>query len=506
MSYIVIDDNLRTMTIPTDIVLLGVESDDDVNKIAFQMPKEYCGIDLSTFQARINYMNANGEGDVYIAEDLEVDGDDPSLMTFTWIVGRTACAYKGYTQFIVCLKKFDNNSNVLQEFNTTVYKLPVLQGLETSEAVVQQNPDIIEYILNKLNKSGSGMDPNQYYTKNEVNDLIPKKLPNPNALTINGEVYDGSEAVNMTIEATSEVEAHASGKFIHITDAVPKAVNNLVLYDDQQAELESGNLVVTNKNLFRIDLLAAQVVSKGITFTKNVDGSVTISGTSSGTYPMTSCNLDKNIFVIGESYTVSTSKTSGYTYIQLMMTYSDNSVDYIVSRNSPRTFKITKEVVSCVASIQLTDSGIFVDDEVVYPQLEFGETATKFILNEYTSMTYDGTTMPVLPDIICNLWSNDDEVADISVFYEADSVQSRISERLAAIAVKPEPYHEVTGTLLAGNTAVVLQDPLIMDDSTIEVYTDTYGLSPTSVTAVTGAVTLLFIAQANDVKVKVRIS
>ena len=60
-EYIVINDDLRTMQIPSSIVLLGVESDDDVNKIPFQMPKEYCGFDLSTFEARINYMNANGK-------------------------------------------------------------------------------------------------------------------------------------------------------------------------------------------------------------------------------------------------------------------------------------------------------------------------------------------------------------------------------------------------------------------------------------------------------------
>lgn len=126
MAYIVIDENLRTMDIPSEIVLLGVESDEDVNKIQFQMPKEYCGYDLSEFDANINFMNAKGEGDVYSVSDLTVDGD---AMTFTWVVGRTACAYKGMTRFNVCLKKFDEGT-LVQEFNTTVYELPVLEGLE----------------------------------------------------------------------------------------------------------------------------------------------------------------------------------------------------------------------------------------------------------------------------------------------------------------------------------------------------------------------------------------
>ena len=429
MSYIVIDDNLRTMTIPTDIVLLGVESDDDVNKIAFQMPKEYCGIDLSEFQARINYMNANGDGDVYVAQDLAVDDNDPSLMTFTWIVGRNACAYKGNTQFIVCLKKFadDDTGTVLQEFNTTVYQLPVLQGLETVEAVVQENADIIEQILQMIDDSGM-FDPTQYYTKGQVNGLIPTKLPNPNALTINGTSYDGSEPVEMEIESTSEVTATAQGKLIHVVDAIPGEVDSLKLYDDNDDEVASAQIAVTNKNLFRIDQIASQVTSKGITYTKNADGSITANGTSTGTYAMTSCNLDKNMFVVGQTYTVSSGKSIGFTYIQLMITYTDNTVDYIVSRNNVTTFTISKPVASCVASVQITDSGVTVNNEKVYPMLEVGSAASTFVINSYSSMLYTGATMPVLPDVISNLWANDDTIANIVMEYEADTTYAKIDD------------------------------------------------------------------------------
>lgn len=429
MSYIVIDDNLRTMTIPSDIVLLGVESDDDVNKIAFQMPKEYCGTDLSQFEARINYLNANGDGDIYIVNDLAVDGDDPSLMTFTWVVGRNACAYKGNTQFIVCLKKFaqDQSGTVLQEFNTTVYQLPVLEGLETTEAVVQQNADIIEQILQRIDDSGM-FDPTQYYTKDQIQAMIPTELPNPEALTINGTEYDGSSPVELNIEATSEVTATASGKLIHVVDAIPGAVNSLELYDGTGDAVASAQIAITNKNLFRIDQIASQVTSKGITFIKDEDGSITANGTSTGTYAMTSCNLDKNMFVIGQTYTLSSGKAVGYTYLQLMITYTDNSVDYIVSRNSASTFTITKEVESCVASVQITDSGVTVNNETVYPMLEVGSAASAFVMNDYDTMMFTGASMPVLPDIISNLWANDDTIENIVMSYEADATYKKIDD------------------------------------------------------------------------------
>ena len=451
---IVINDDLRTMTIPSDIVLLGVESDDDVNKIPFQMPKEYCGFDLSTFSARINYMNANGDGDVYVVDDLAADGDDPSLMNFTWLVGRNACAYKGNTKFIVCLKLFDANANVIKEFNSTVYSLPVLEGLETTEAVVQQNADIIQYLMNLMEQSGA-IDPSNYYTKEETEALIPTALPNPEPLTINGSSYDGSEAVDLTIEATSEVLATATGQIIHVADAVPQAVKSLALYDSSENELSSGGIAVSNKNLFRIDLLSSQVVSKGITFVKNSNGSITVSGTSTGTYPMTSCNLDKHIFVVGQTYTLSSGKSTGFSYVQLLITYTDNSVDYMVARNSARTFTINKAVASCVASVQLTDSGVSIANEVVWPMLEIGSSASAFVQNTYASMTYNGTSMPVLPASISNLWSTDDAVASIDMSYEADTVLTKIDDYVSKNVLGAA----VTGALVAthdGNGTVTL--------------------------------------------------
>lgn len=453
-DYIIISDDLRTMTIPSSITLLGVESDDDVNKIPFQMPKEYCGFDLSSFSVRINFMNANGDGDMYIADDVEVDGDDPSLMNFTWLVGRNACAYKGNVKFIVCLKKFDNNSNVIQEFNTTVYSLPVLEGLETTEAVVAKNNDIIEYLINLVEQSGA-VDPNNYYTKAETDALIPTKLPNPEKLTINGTDYDGSEPVDVTVEATTEVLSTISGKILHVVDAIPQAVEDLQLYDSNNGILTSGNVVVTNKNLFRVDLLDASVVSKGITFVKNSDGSITCNGTSTGTYPMTSCSLDKNMFVVGETYTISTGKTVGFTYVQLILNYTDNTTDYIVARNNPRSFTLQKEVASATASVQLTDSGVTVNNEVVYPQIELSASASAFVMNTYDSMTFDGSEMPVLPAVISNLWSNDDTVANITMEYEADSVMTRLDRYATENIANPS----LNGTLVAshdGNGTVII--------------------------------------------------
>ena len=94
------------------------------------------------------------------------------------------------------------------EWNTTLAEGVVLEGLEATDEVVDRNPDIIEQILTRLDnvteipqeKVSSAVE--EYMAKNPIN--IPKKLPNPQALTITygnqTHTYDGSEALAITIE------------------------------------------------------------------------------------------------------------------------------------------------------------------------------------------------------------------------------------------------------------------------------------------------------------------
>ena len=146
---LIIDKDLRTIIIPSSVKNLGVESDDDVLRLKFSMPRMYGDVDLSDFSIYINYMNAKNTGDVYVVDDKTIADD---TITFSWLVGRVALAYKGSVRFIVCMKLYDSAmAEVIKEYNTTIASLPVLEGLETSEAVIEQNPDILTYINELIN-------------------------------------------------------------------------------------------------------------------------------------------------------------------------------------------------------------------------------------------------------------------------------------------------------------------------------------------------------------------
>lgn len=154
-KLLIIDNDLRKISIPRSVKMLGVESDEDVLRLRFRMPRMCGDTDLSDFVIRINYVNAKGIGDIYTVSDTSIADD---TITFSWLISRNATAYKGSVRFIVCLKLYDETGLLIKEYNTTVSSLPVLEGLEVSDIIIEQNPDIIEKILlrlDKLENSGS---------------------------------------------------------------------------------------------------------------------------------------------------------------------------------------------------------------------------------------------------------------------------------------------------------------------------------------------------------------
>lgn len=124
-----IDSSLRTISIPPSVTNLGVESDDDVTRVYFAMPKVYGDIDLSTFNICIKYLNAKNESDLYHVTDSTVEGDQ---ILFSWLVGGTAAAYQGNVTFNVRLTDVSDDGTVNREFNTTKVSLPILSGLAES--------------------------------------------------------------------------------------------------------------------------------------------------------------------------------------------------------------------------------------------------------------------------------------------------------------------------------------------------------------------------------------
>ena len=142
-----IDENMRTVTVPPEGVVLGVTGDKDVNRINFKMVRFYDGLDLSTFQIRINYVNANGDANYYQVTDTTIEEDS---ILFTWLVSSDAAAYKGTVSFAARLYTVEDTI-VKESFNSTVATAEVLEGIIVDEYMPPDaQQDLIALLMSQI--------------------------------------------------------------------------------------------------------------------------------------------------------------------------------------------------------------------------------------------------------------------------------------------------------------------------------------------------------------------
>lgn len=215
IPYFTIDLNSRLISVPAGIKNIGVESDDEVTRLHFKVPRYYNGIDLSEFIIRINYTNANNDGDVYSITDMVATEEE---ITFSWLVGRFAVTKQGTVTFVVCMIKMDGNGYVDREFNSTICTLPVLKGLETVGALVEDQPDAFQSIADEAvakykeeiniptkvsdleNDAGYVTDNDLDEVTKQINEMIVEK--NGNSLILKSRVGNEDFTHKITLRQT----------------------------------------------------------------------------------------------------------------------------------------------------------------------------------------------------------------------------------------------------------------------------------------------------------------
>ena len=157
----IIDPDTRTITVPPEYQLLGVENDKRVERLYFQCPKIVGdNQDLSQdYQLFINYQNANGDPDAYHIDDMAVDGDN---ITFSWLLDENITKYKGSIQiaFAAIIPGDEVEDPDKNRWNTTINTdCTCLAGLKCTQQVAESNPDALAQIwaaIDKLKAGGGG--------------------------------------------------------------------------------------------------------------------------------------------------------------------------------------------------------------------------------------------------------------------------------------------------------------------------------------------------------------
>lgn len=147
----VIDPETREINIPLTHQILGVESDEKTERVWFQCPKIVGdNVDLSQYQIRINYANANGDKYTYAVSGVQTEGDN---ILFSWLLSRNVTAYKGAVSFIVCAVNL-SGATITNEWNTTLAQAEVLEGIEPgSPEISEDQQDIITELLQLITQA-----------------------------------------------------------------------------------------------------------------------------------------------------------------------------------------------------------------------------------------------------------------------------------------------------------------------------------------------------------------
>lgn len=171
----IIDPETREIEVPLTYQLLGVESDEKVERIEFQCPRIVGdSINLSELQIRINFRNANQETDQYIVEDVTTDGEN---ITFSWSLSRKVTAYKGTVSFIVCAVKISGDS-ITNEWNTTLAESEVLEGLEVdTPSPSEEQSDVIAQLIELMNdtydKANEALTSAESIISGQLQQIVP---------------------------------------------------------------------------------------------------------------------------------------------------------------------------------------------------------------------------------------------------------------------------------------------------------------------------------------------
>lgn len=318
----IIINNDRTVTVPDNLKKIGVQYDNNAVKVTIQSPRYSNNIDMVELPIYVNYMRADKQAGVYIVEDAIIDPDDNTKMQFTWTLTDFATAVKGKLTFLVCVRSTNANGTELFHWNSELNKdVYISEGLSCTSQIQQENPDVIMWILTRLNtltsltSGADGFSPVVSVTETETGATISitdstgttiadiSNGSNATLITGNGLVTtDGTTSVNM--DTTSYLSFDANGQIVITIPTANSNTDGLLTSDDKKklnAIHDKSNNTLTTAGWYTALKTRKNKTVNSIKFTIGTDYPSTFSG---GTY-------DFSLLTNGEYATLSTTNSTG---------------------------------------------------------------------------------------------------------------------------------------------------------------------------------------------------
>lgn len=248
-----IDAKTRIIFVPSTIVVGGVQSDKNAERIKFSCPKIVGdNLDLSKFSVRINFENVSSVDfnvsikDQYICDDVAVDGEN---VTFSWLIGRNAARYMGTVRFIVCAVKTDSDSNISVEWNTAIAEVPVLEGIEIDQPQIgEQEKDIINQLLELTKNTSAEAVQNVNSAKEQaIKDIQSVSQPDT-TLTIEGGLAEAKATGEAIGSLKEDIVANLNELYNKEEEEIAVEPSDYNLLENKVAYIDTNNEIMTYEN------------------------------------------------------------------------------------------------------------------------------------------------------------------------------------------------------------------------------------------------------------------
>ena len=171
-EHIVIGND-RIITVPDSLKKIAVQYDHNMETVTFDCPRYWDGHDMLNMKVYINYMRSDRALGMYLADNVREDEFDDKIMHFDWTITSNATGAKGKLEFLVCIKKTDENGYEENHWNSELNEdMIVSEGLEVEDPIIEDNDDIITQLLTRMDfvESIATVEAMQGYVEEYLND------------------------------------------------------------------------------------------------------------------------------------------------------------------------------------------------------------------------------------------------------------------------------------------------------------------------------------------------
>lgn len=259
-KYCIIDPDRREIYVDPDYQILGVESDEKADRILFRCPKIVGdSLDLTQYQIRINYQNANEQKGQYLVDDVTVNGDD---ILFSWLLHRSVTAYQGTVQFIVCAISVEKGE-VKNEWNTTVAQCDVLEGLEIENPVIPAPEEdliaqLIQQMQDKVEQAQQALEAIETAKTSVESTKVEIDKTKGEIDAVKEEVNTAKQDVDTTKQEISEIKTSVEATKTAV-DSVKESVEATKTEVESAKSSVDASVTTVNETKSQIDTIKTQI-------------------------------------------------------------------------------------------------------------------------------------------------------------------------------------------------------------------------------------------------------